>query len=51
MRYAVDVAVRKLLMAGARDFCRQVAAASMPSVNNAMLLKYEPVENRSATRR
>jgi NAD(P)-dependent dehydrogenase (short-subunit alcohol dehydrogenase family) len=41
--YAVDVAVRKLFMAGAATFaakCGRIDAL----INNAMLLKYEPVE-------
>jgi meso-butanediol dehydrogenase/(S,S)-butanediol dehydrogenase/diacetyl reductase len=41
--FAVDVAVRKLFMAGAATFaarCGRIDAV----VNNAMLLKYEPVE-------
>jgi NAD(P)-dependent dehydrogenase (short-subunit alcohol dehydrogenase family) len=41
--YAVDVAVRKLFMAGAATFaakCGRIDAV----VNNAMLLRYEPVE-------
>lgn len=41
--YAVDVAVRRLFMAGAATFaarCGRIDAI----VNNAMLLKYEPVE-------
>src|SRR6187399_2118220 len=41
--YAVDVAVRKLFMAGTATFaakCGRIDAL----VNNAMLLKYEPVE-------
>ena len=38
------VASRRLFMAGAADFRAPSAAASTRSINNAMLLRYEPVE-------
>jgi NAD(P)-dependent dehydrogenase (short-subunit alcohol dehydrogenase family) len=41
--YAVDVTVRKLFMAGAATFAAQCGRIDAV-INNAMLLKYEPVE-------